>query len=457
MPLVFQIESRVGEMIKTLKFGGSSLADAEHFKMVKDIVESDPDRRVVIVSAPGKRFSKDNKVTDLLYLCYAHIRYGVDYKNILNIIKERYSQIIDDLSIDFDLDKAFETIENEIKNGEGEEYLVSRGENLCAQIMAKYLGFEFVDSYGNVFFKYDGSIDTAKTYEALKFSFNAAGGKIVVPGFYGTMPDGSLALMSRGGSDITGALVAAALGADLYENWTDVPGILMADPGIVKDPYPIPRITYNELRELTYMGAKVLHEASVFPAREAKIPLNIRDTNNPDDPGTIINEEFDEKEMKDDSKYFITGIAGRKGYSIIDIKQDNFTQKIGTLRDVLKVFEKQGAAIEHILSGVDSFSLIVSTEAIRPHLYAMIAEIEEFCGANSVKITEGISLIACVSRKMVFRPGISGSIFGALGENNINIRMISQGAEELNIIIGVDDQDYEESIRVLYNSFTRKD
>lgn len=443
-------------MLKTLKFGGSSLADAPHFEMVKNIIAADPARNAVIVSAPGKRFKKDNKVTDLLYLCYAHVKYGVDYGEILSLIKNRYELIINDLSINFDIGAEFDEIEKNIKAGASEDYLVSRGEYLCAKVMAAYLGYEFIDSYGNVFFKYDGSIDTDKTYEKLKISYGATKGKIVVPGFYGTMPDGKIALMSRGGSDITGALVAAALEADLYENWTDVPGILMADPSIVDDPYPIPRITYNELRELTYMGAKVLHEASVFPVREAGIPLNIKDTNDPEDPGTIINDKFDEKELNDE-KYFITGVAGKKGYSIIDIKQLNFTQQLGTLRSVLKVFERGGVAIEHILSGVDCFSLIVSTEAIRPNIYGIVAAIEEQCGPGSVKITEGIALVAIVGRKMVFRPGNSGRIFGALGENKINIRMISQGAEELSIIVGVEEKDFNESIRVLYNSFTRKD
>lgn len=442
-------------MLKTVKFGGSSLADPAHFKMVRDIIFSDEARKIVVVSAPGKRFSGDNKVTDLLYLCYAHIKYSVDYANILHLIKERYSDIINGLGLDFDIDKKFDGIIDKIKNGAGEDFLVSRGEAVCAEIMAKYLGYDFVDSYENVFFNYDGSVNLEKTYEAIKKSYDATSGKIVVPGFYGTMPNGNLALMSRGGSDITGALVAAALGADMYENWTDVPGILMADPGIVDNPYPIPRITYNELRELTYMGAKVLHEASVFPVRQAKIPLNIRDTNNPEDPGTLINEEFEEKELNAD-KFYITGIAGKKGYCIIDIKQENVARKIGALRGVLKIFEKHGATIEHILSGVDSYSLIVPMDTIKD-IYSMIAEVKDFCGAGSVNVTEGISLVACVSRKMASRPGISGRIFGALGENDINIRMISQGAEELNIIIGVDDKDYEKCIRVLYNSFTRKD
>ena len=441
-------------MLKTVKFGGSSLADAEHFSIVKNIVSADAGRRVVIVSAPGKRKKNDNKITDLLYLCYAHVKYGVDYENIMNMIKARYASIIDEAGIDFDIDAAFDKIKAELAGGADEDYLVSRGEALCAEIMAKYLDFDFVDAINCVFFKYDGSIDIPKTYSAISMKFHASRGNIVIPGFYGSMPDGKLALMSRGGSDITGALAAAAIGADMYENWTDVPGILMADPSIVPDPYPIPRITYNELRELTYMGAKVLHEASVFPVRQARIPLNIRDTNNPEHTGTLINEEFCEEEL--DDKFFVTGIAGRKGYGIIEIRQENAAQKIGEMRKVLKIFEKQGTSIEHILSGVDSFSLIVPLGDIKQHLYGMVSEIEEICGQGSVRITEGISLIACVSRNMVFRPGVSGQIFAALGENNINIRMISQGAEEINIIIGVEDKDYNESIRILYNSFTKR-
>ena len=443
-------------MLKTVKFGGSSLADAEHFSAVRDIIRADDARRIVVVSAPGKRKKGDNKVTDLLYLCYAHIKYGVDHESVFQMIEARYREIAEALNIPFDVGAAFEEIRARMKSHPDKDYLVSRGEALCAQLMAAYLGYDFVDSYGTVKFHLDGRIDLPATYTAIAEAFEASSGRIVMPGFYGTMPGGQLRLMARGGSDITGALAAAALNCDLYENWTDVPGILMADPSIVPDPQPIPRITYSELRELTYMGAKVLHEESVFPVREMNIPLNIRNTNDPTAPGTMIREEFEE-DGSHPEPYFITGVAGRRGYCIIDIHKNHVSAKLGIVRSVLALFEKHELHIEQIVSGIDCFSLVTSTEAVKPYLFSIIEEIESFCGPDSVKVTDGISLIACVGRRMVFRPGISGRLFATLGENNINIRMISQGPEELNIIVGVDDRDFEKTIQVLYNSFTRKD
>ena len=439
-------------MLKVAKFGGSSLADEKQFAKVKAIVEADPDRKVVVVSAPGKRFSKDNKITDLLYLCYAHIKYGVDYKPMLETIKERYAEIVKDLHIDFDIEGAFSIIEEDIAKGASESYLVSRGEFLCAKIAAKYLGYEFVDAKDTVFLGYDGSIDTEKSYEAIKMAYSRSCGKIVVPGFFGSLDDGDIALMSRGGSDITGAIFAAALSADVYENWTDVPGILMADPSIVKDPYPIPKITYDELRELTYMGAKVLHEASVYPVKVAGIPVNIRNTNDPEAAGTIIDERFDDDDLKDD-KFYITGITGKKHFTIIDVKKDNLS--LDAISTVMQVLVSRGIKVEQVNSGLDVFSVILENGVNKQSVYSIAAEIEKLTG-GSVKISEGISMIACVSRRMVFRSGISGLIFGALGENDINIRLISQGARELNILIGVADEDCDRTVQVLYDSFTKK-
>ncbi|MCQ2553992.1 MAG: aspartate kinase, partial [Clostridia bacterium] len=380
-------------------------------------------------------------------------KYKVDHTNVLSGIQDRYQEIVDGLKIDLDVAEEFRVIDENLKNGAVEDYLVSRGEYLNAKIMAKVLGYDFVDAYGSIYFNYDKSIDTARTNEALKMAFASAKNGVVVPGFFGTMPDGQLALMSRGGSDITGALLAAALEADVYENWTDVPGILMADPGIVDNPKPIPNITYDELRELTYMGAKVLHEAAVKPVKDANIPLNIRDTNNPQHPGTLIAESF---EIDKDDEFYITGIAGKKGYCVIDVHYENLATSVGAYTEVLKVLEKRNVYVEQILSGVDDFSLIVRGSYVKPFIYALVSEIEAVTGEGSVKVTENLSMIACVSRMMVFKPGISGKIFTALGDNNINIRMISQGAEELNIIIGVDDKNYDNTIRVLYDSFTKK-
>ncbi len=439
-------------MLKVAKFGGSSLADEKQFAKVKSIISADEGRKVIVVSAPGKRSKDDNKITDLLYLCFAHIKYGVDYKPMLSTIKERYRGIVEGLKIDFDLDEAFNQIETDLKNGASESYLVSRGEYLCARIAAVYFGFEFIDAKDTVFLNYDGSIDTEKTYNAIKLAYGRCKGKIVVPGFFGSLEDGDIALMSRGGSDITGAIFAAALDADVYENWTDVPGILMADPSIVKDPYPIPKITYDELRELTYMGAKVLHEASVYPVKVAGIPVNIKDTNNPDAPGTLIDESFENDDLKDD-KFYITGITGKKHFTIIDVRKDNLS--LDAISAVMQLLVSKDIKIEQVNSGLDVFSIILEKGVNKQSVYSIAAEIEKVTG-GSVKISEGISMIACVSRRMVFRSGISGLIFGALGENNINIRLISQGARELNILIGVADEDCDRTVQVLYDSFTKR-
>jgi len=444
----------MNKQLKTAKFGGSSVAGADSFRQVKEIIAADPSRKAVVVSAPGKRFSGDNKVTDLLYLCWAHIKYHVDHTQIRNMIKSRYDDIAQGLGLAFDTDTIFAQIEENLQKGASEAYLVSRGEYINGMLMAQWLGFDFVDAASCVFLNYDGSVDREKTYSALENVFAGCKNGMVLPGFYGSYPDGSTALMSRGGSDITGAILAAATNSDVYENWTDVPGILMADPGIVKNPRSIPRLTYAELRELSYMGAKVIHESSVFPVRDAGIPVNIRDTGSPAHPGTIIAESFDNEQ---DDAFSITGIAGRKGYSIIDVRLENMVQNLPSFRDILKCFEKRKIHIEQINSGVDAFTLIVQTEQFQQQRYALAAEIEEICGSGSVRVTEGICLIALVSRRMVFRPGISGLIFGTLGKANINIRMISQGAEELNIVIGVDSSDFEKAIRLLCDGFTQKD
>jgi len=435
-------------MLKITKFGGSSLADKKQFEKVKNIILSDESRKVAVVSAPGKRFDKDNKITDLLYLCFAHIKYGVDYHKVLDDVKERYEEITKAITPSFDLDKEFKEIDEKLSKGASESYLVSRGEAICAKIMASYLGWDCADDC--IFLNYDGSIDYKKSYEALKLAYSKYDGRMVVPGFFGIQPDGEIGLMSRGGSDITGAVCAAGLDADIYENWTDVSGILMADPKIVNNPMPIAKITYDELHELSYMGAKVLHEASVYPVKLAGIPINIRNTNDPTAPGTIIGEGFEE----DDDKFYITGIAGKKGHIIIDVKEDNMSKS--ALQESLKIFTQRNIFPEQINAGLDAFSVVISGDTAKQSLYSIVSGIESITGEGSVSITEGISLIACVSRKMVLKPGISGLIFGTLGENKINIRLISQGARELNIMIGVSDEDYEKTVQVLCNSFTKK-
>ena len=439
-------------MLKVLKFGGSSMADARQFEKVKSIVQADPARRVVIVSAAGKRFSDDHKLTDLLYLCHAHLKYGVSCDNVFDMIRSRYMEIRDDLGLKTDLETEFDALRRKMDKGISQDELVSRGEYFAAQLMADYLGYDFLDSELWLKFNLDGTVDQETSYEAL--SRAASGRRVVIPGFYGAMPDGTIKTFTRGGSDITGALAAAALNADVYENWTDVSGFLMADPRIVSDPLPIERITYSELRELSYIGAQVLHEGTIFPVREKNIPLNIRNTNQPDHPGTMIRESFDELEESKDSS-FITGIAGRKDFSVITITKNGMSNEVGTLRRILEILEKYQLVVEYLPSGIDSVSLVVAADKLRPCQYQILGEIQKNLKPDTIHVTEDMAIVAAVGRKMAFKPGISGKIFAALGENGINIRMITQGPEELNIIVGVDNKDFAGAIRVLYNSFVK--
>ena len=439
-------------MLKVLKFGGSSMADAKQFEKVKSIVQADPSRKVVVVSAAGKRFSDDHKLTDLLYLCHAHLKYGVACDSVFDMIRSRYMEIRDELGLKTDLESEFDALRKKMDKGISQDELVSRGEYFAARLMADYLGYDFLDSELWLRFKLDGTVDQEVSYEAL--SRAASGRRVVIPGFYGAMPNGSIKTFTRGGSDITGALAAAALDADVYENWTDVSGFLMADPRIVKDPLPIERITYSELRELSYIGAQVLHEGTIFPVREKNIPLNIRNTNQPDHPGTMIRESFDEPEEKADSS-FITGIAGRKNFSVITITKNGMSNEVGVLRRVLEILEKYQLVVEYLPSGIDSVSLVVAADKLRPCQYQILGEIQKALKPDTIHVTEDMAIVAAVGRKMAFKPGISGKIFAALGENGINIRMITQGPEELNIIVGVDNKDFAGAIRVLYDSFVK--
>ena len=440
-------------MLKVLKFGGSSLADARQFAKVKSIVEADPARRVVIVSAPGKRFSGDHKITDLLYLCAAHIKYGVSCEDIFAMIRDRYNEIIAECSLHISLDKEFDALWDKMKNGISQDELASRGEYFSARLMAEYLGYEFVDAARWIKFKFDGTVDQDASYAALRSL--AEDRKVVIPGFYGVMPDGHIRTFSRGGSDITGALAAAALDADVYENWTDVSGFLMADPKIVTDPRPIERITYAELRELSYIGAQVLHEGTVSPVREKNIPLNIRNTNQPEHPGTMIREAFDDTAAELQESSMITGIAGKKGFSVITMTKNGMSSELGVIRRVLEILERYHINVEYIPSGIDSVSLVVEAAKAAPYLYQALGDMEKEIKPDSLHVTDGMAVVAAVGRKMAFQPGSSGKIFAKLGENGINIRMITQGPEELNIIVGVDSADFEKAIRVLYNSFVK--
>ena len=438
-------------MLKVTKFGGSSMADAGQYRKVRDIILADPERKVVIVSAAGKRNSADHKLTDLLYLCHAHTRYGVACDPIFDMITSRYLDIRDELKLNVDLETEFADLKKRLDAKKvSEDELASRGEYYSAKLMAAFLDFEFVDAADWIRFNMDGTVDKEFSYAALKKLGSGRG--IVIPGFYGAMPDGRIRTFSRGGSDITGALAAAALDATVYENWTDVSGILMADPRIVKDPQPIPEVTYDELRELSYAGAQVLHEGTILPVREKGIPVNIRNTNAPEDRGTFIQESFD---TEIDPHRVITGITGKKDFSIITMFKRGMTSEVGVLRPVLSVLERHGISVDFVPNGIDNVSLVVQTDALAPHLYAVLAEIQRDVQPDRLEVLDNISIIAAVGHRMAFRPGVSGKIFAALGDAGINIRMINQGPDELNIIFGVDNKDFAGAIRVLYDSFTK--
>ena len=438
-------------MLKVTKFGGSSMADAGQYRKVRDIVLADPERKVVIVSAAGKRYSDDHKLTDLLYLCHAHTRYGVACDPVFDMITSRYIQIRDELGLKLDLETEFAELKKRLDAKEvTEDELASRGEYFSAKLMAAFLDFEFVDAADWIQFNMDGTVNKEVSYPALKKLGKGKG--IVIPGFYGAMPDGRIHTFSRGGSDITGALAAAALDATVYENWTDVSGILMADPRIVENPQPIPEVTYDELRELSYAGAQVLHEGTIAPVREKGIPVNIRNTNAPNDRGTFIQEDFD---TETDPNRVITGITGKKDFSIISMFKRGMTSQVGVLRKVLSVLERYKVSVDFVPNGIDNVSLVVRTEAVTKHLYAILAQIQEEVQPDRLEVLDNISVIAAVGHRMAFRPGVSGKIFAALGEAGINIRMINQGPDELNIIFGVDNHDFEKAICVLYNSFVK--
>ena len=436
-------------MLKAVKFGGSSVAGAEQFRKVKAIVEADPARRIVVASAAGKRFDGDHKLTDLLYLCHAHLTYGVSCDEIMDSIEKRFADIRRELGIAYDVEADIKALRARLTKDMGVDELVSRGEYFTSKLLADYLGYTFVDAKDCVFFGFDGQVEREKSYAAIRKAVEEYG-RIVIPGFYGMSPTGKIRVMSRGGSDITGALAAAAADADVYENWTDVSGILMADPKIVKDPRPIPRITYGELRELAFMGASVLHEESVQPVKEKGIALNIRNTNAPDAPGTMIVDRVEEEIGKEER--FITGIAGRRNFTIITVFKHNMNT-CETLRRTLEILDRYKASVEHITLGLDSFALVSSTAALGDAVYDVVNEIQKTCQPDDVQISDGIALVAAVGRKMPFRPGVSGKLFKALGDNGINIRTIAQGADETSIIVGVENKDFESAIRVLYDGF----
>ena len=434
-------------MKKIVKFGGSSLANAEQFEKVGEIIRSDESRRYVVPSAPGKRFDGDTKVTDLLYKCYNIAVKGEDFGAVLQEIKERYYEIIRGLKLDLSLEDEFAQIEKDFKAQAGSDYAASRGEFLNGKVMAAYLGYEFVDAATVIRFDKNGNFDADKTDKLLSKRL-AKCERAVIPGFYGAYEDGTVKTFSRGGSDVTGSLVAKAIKADLYENWTDVSGFLVTDPRIVENPAVIETITYRELRELSYMGATVLHEDAIFPVRKEGIPINIKNTNKPEDKGTFIVESTCKK-----PKYTITGIAGKKGFCSINIEKSMMNSEVGFGRKVLQVFEDQGISFEHIPSGIDTLTVYVHQDEFEEKEQQVIAGIHRAVQPDFVEMESDLALIAVVGRGMKSQRGTAGRIFSALAHANVNVKMIDQGSSELNIIIGVENRDFETAVKAIYDIF----
>lgn len=438
--------------IKVAKFGGSSLASAEQFRKVKEILLLDAQRRIVVPSAPGKRCSTDTKMTDLFYECNRLAAAGKDIAPVFDRISERYRGIAQALSLSVDLDARLEEVRKNIQLGAGADYAASRGEYLNGILLADYMGWDFVDPQTGIFFDEEGRLDSAKTQETLSAILKEHT-YAVVPGFYGCDSHGNVKTFSRGGSDITGAIVARAANADLYENWTDVSGCLMADPRIVRNPEPIRYVTYRELRELSYMGASVLHEDAIFPVRIAGIPTNIRNTNDPTAPGTVIGYEAEDY----DSKYTITGIAGHKNFAIINVEKAMMNAELGFGRRLLQAIEEQGISFEHMPSGIDTMCVVVHEDTLEGKKERLVQRIHELCQPDSVEIHSGLALIATVGRGMVRSKGTSARIFNALTRAGVNIRLIDQGSSELNIIVGVDNLDFEVATRAIYREFVTKE
>lgn len=434
-------------MKKVVKFGGSSLASARQFKKAGEIIRSDKSRRYVVPSAPGKRSDKDEKVTDLLYECYDAASTGASYKKILEKIKKRYEDIIDGLDLNLNLDHEFGRIEENFLAKAGRDYAASRGEYLNGLVMAEYLGYEFVDAAQVVFFDDNGIFDAEATDRELSERLEHVE-RAVIPGFYGAKPDGSVKTFSRGGSDVTGSIVAKAIHADMYENWTDVSGFLVADPRIVELPQVIETITYRELRELAYMGASVLHEDAIFPVRKEGIPINIRNTNRPDDKGTLIVESTCRK-----PRFTITGIAGKKGFCSINVEKAMMNSEVGFGRKVLQVFENNGISFEHMPSGIDTMTIFVHQSEFEEYEQSVIAGIHRAVEPDFVEMESDLALIAVVGRGMKATRGTAGRIFSALAHARVNVKMIDQGSSELNIIIGVKNADFETAIKAIYDIF----
>ena len=434
-------------MVKAVKFGGSSLASAEQFKKVKNIILSEEERKFVVPSAPGKRFSDDIKVTDLLYRCHGEAKVGMDFTHTLDTIKSRYEEIIKGLDLDLSLDDEIAVIAENLKKGTSIDYIASRGEYLNGIVLAKCLGYEFIDSAEVILFDENGKFLSEETNEKLSERLSTMD-NAVLPGFYGSMPNGEVKTFSRGGSDVTGAILARAIRADVYENWTDVSGFLAADPRIVENPEVIEVITYKELRELSYMGAGVLHESVIFPVRKEGIPVNIRNTNAPEDKGTMIVESTCHV-----PGHTITGIAGKKGFASVNIDKDKMNSEVGFGRKVLEVFENNGISFEHMPSGIDTMTVFVNMEQFIPKEQLVLSQLHQAVHPDSIELEADLALIAVVGRGMKNSTGCASKIFKALAEANVNIKMIDQGSSEMNIIVGVRNSDFNNAIKAIYKAF----
>ena len=434
-------------MIKVAKFGGSSVANAEQFRKVKSIVQADDERRFVVVSASGKRVGGDNKLTDLLLLVNAHLEYHVDCTALLKDIEQRFVDIRDELGLKYPIEEKFEEFSSVIKSL-SPEYIVSRGEWFTGRLMAEYLGIPFLDAADVIVFHHDGTVDMERTATYVRDAV-ARLGTFVLPGFYGSTVDGTVKLFERGGGDITGAILARCLDAGLYENWTDVSGFMAADPRIVDEPRSIHRITFDEMRELSYMGASVLQEEAIFPVREVGIPIQIKNTNDPEARGTVIRETAAERERE----HLITGIAGKKDFMSVHIQKAHMSNSVGFLKRALAIFERYGVSVEHVPTGVDSFGVVVNGADVKDSIYSITSDLQHELKPDSISVIDKLALISVVGRNMSRRAGTSGRIFGVLGEAGINIRMITQSSKEISIILGVNNDDFKRAIGVIYENF----
>ena len=439
--------------IKVAKFGGSSVADGIQLTKTKQIIDRDPDRRYIVVSAPGKRFEGDNKITDLLYLCKTHIEHNLPYDQIFQVVVDRYMAVEINLGVDVDLAMHLDKIRENLKKNPSADYIASRGEYLNAILVAAFLGYDFVDTADLIKFDNKGKILIEETDRLLREELTKHE-RAVLPGFYGSSTEGEIRTFSRGGSDITGALVARAIKADVYENWTDVSGFLMADPRIVKNPKQIKTISYKELRELSYMGASVLHEDAIYPARMANVPINIRNTNIPQDPGTMITAEVNQAE---EDGGIITGIAGSKDFTVVALYKNMMSSERGFVRRILGILDDYDINFEHLPSGIDTVSVVMSNKAVGDRLDEILEAFRQRLQPDSIDVVENMALIATVGHRMSYRPGVSAKLFNALGEAKVNIRMIDQGSSEMNIIVGVENKDFEKAIKAIYNAFVEEE